>query len=230
MLPQVNVVIPTIGKDRMIIDLLQQLEEQDDEILRNIFVMDNGMPESTRRDCEMFKHVSVIRCHNLGIYEMWNKGVLKSMLVNPVDYIAIFNDDIILVADKFLTRLVEPLDTRDDVWASCGNYDQREFDHYYHRFPGTFKDGGFAGFCFAVKGEAYMMGLPLFETRYHWWYGDDDFVHEIEHAGKQAVMAQSAYMLHIDNGSKTIVQYTPEFNAKVAKDQEIYLKKWHSHT
>lgn len=226
-MPQVNIVIPTVGKNRMIIDLLQQLEEQQDEILRDIYVIDNGMPENTRSDCRMFKHVKIVDGKDLGIYQMWNLGIMLVRSVHPDDYVAIFNDDLILDTPKFLTTLVEPLDTQEDVWAVCGNYDHRYFDTYYEEVRGTFKDGGFAGFCFAVKGEAYGLGLPFFEERYFWWFGDDDFVHSIHKCGKMVAMTRDAWMTHIANGSNTVTQYTPEFNEKVAKDQVIYLRKWH---
>lgn len=232
MLPKVNVVIPTIGKDRMVIDLLQQLEEQDEDILGHIFVMDNGMPEQTKKDCYMFRHVKVIDSPGASIYHMWNKGVKLSLGVNQCDYIAIFNDDLILNTDNFLTRLVEPLDLHEEVWAACANYSgpsRGDEDSYMEEVTGTFKDQGFAGFCFAVKGEAFVGGLPLFEERYHWWFGDDDFVHAVHKMGHKTVMATQAWMIHIDNGSNTIVQYTPEFNEKVARDQEIYVAKWHTH-
>lgn len=227
MQPQVNIVIPTLGKNRMVISLLDYIEEEDEDILRTIFVLDNGMPEGTAKDCARFPHVKVIDCKGMKIYRMWNKGVQYSIRTKPTDYIAIFNDDIITNTGNFLTNLVEPLDCHEDIWAACGNYDQRDCDDYYQEVTGTFKDGGFAGFCFAVKGEAYLNGLPLFEERYNWWYGDDDFLHNIHKLGKRAVMSRGAYMFHIGNGSNTIEQYTDEFNEMVAKDREIYMRKWH---
>lgn len=228
-MPMCSVIIPTIGKSRMIIELLQQLEEQQDEVLRAIYVIDNGMPEKTRDDCRMFKHVKIVDGKGLGIYQMWNLGVMLVRSVFPHDYIAVFNDDLILDVDKFLSVLIEPLDNQEDIWAVCGNYDHRDFAHYYQELTGTYKDKGFAGFCFVVKGEAYADGLPFFEEAYHWWFGDDDFVHSVHKCGKSVAMTRDAWMTHIDNGSNTIVQYTPEFNEKVAVDQQIYNQKWHSH-
>lgn len=229
MMPKVTVVIPTIGKDRMIIDLLQQIAEDDDDIVRYVYVMDNGMDADTRKDCKMFSKVVIFPCEGLGIYAMWNKGVEMSLTLEPEDYIAILNDDLILTASGFFTSLVEPMDLNDDIWATCGNYDRRQFAGHYHYFPGTFKDGGFAGFCFAVRGTAYEMGLPPFEEQYVVWYGDDDLLHNIAKRDKLAVMAKDATMIHINGGSNTFGDRCRLVNDENAKDTEIYMKKWHTH-
>ena len=228
-MPKVSVVIPTIGKDRMIIDLLQQIAEQNDDIVRQIIVLDNGMDEATRNDCMMFPDVVKLHAPKMNIYQMWNHGVKLSLGRNPHDYIAILNDDLILSTDAFFTKLVEPLDIYQNIWATCGNYDNRESDQLCVDAQGTFKDGGFAGFCFAVRGEAYIKGLPLFEERYNWWYGDDDLMHNIHKRGYRTTMTIDARMIHIDNGSKSVIQYTEDFNRKVASDQEVYMRKWHNH-
>jgi len=236
---KVSIVIPTIGKDRDIIDLLQQITEQADDVVRDVYVFDNGMPENTRKDCAIFPDIKLIPAIGMGIYKMWNWGVVKSLRYNPTDYVAILNDDLTLMTDNFFTKLIEPLDLHGDVYAVCGNYCARGLDPRFSPFEhdpddymlevsGTYKDHGFAGFCFAVKGEAYLNGLPPFEEGYHWWYGDDDFVHCIHAMGKKTVVSLNAHLHHIDGGSQTVVQYTPEFNEKVAKDGELYRKKWHN--
>ncbi len=237
MMPQVNVVIPTIGTSRMVIDLLQQITEMDDDAVRQVIVFDNGMDQATKDLCNFFPNIRVINAYHKNIYEMWNMGVKEVLSTHPNDYIAILNDDLLLVSDRFFTKLVEPLDMMDDVWATCGNYDvsgyamgkYRDIEDFYRYTTGTFKDGGFAGFCFAVKAEAYIHGLPLFEEKYHWWYGDDDFVHSIHKAQKRTTMSNLAVFEHIGGGSQSVVQYTPSFNEMVAKDQEVYMRKWHTH-
>lgn len=232
-LPQVNVIIPTIGKERMIIDLLQQIAEIDDDVVRQVIVFDNGMDEETAKLCNIFPGVRVIDARGKGIYKMWNMGVKEVLTTFPDDYIAILNDDLQLMTQSFFTKLVEPLDMYEDIWAVCGNYNKELHPHneddIYKEVTGTFKDNGFAGFCFAVRANAFIKGLPLFEEDYYWWYGDDDLVHSVHKAGKRTVISLQADMIHIHNGSQTIVQYTPEFNERVAKDRDIYMRKWHSH-
>lgn len=237
-LPQVNIIIPTIGKDRMVVDLLQQIHEMDDDTVRQVIVFDNGMDDATRDLCNFFSGVRVINAYDKNIYEMWNMGVKEIIATHPNDYIAILNDDLLLISDKFFTKLVEPLDMMDDVWATCGNYDvagyaaggYRDIDDFYRYTTGTFKDGGFAGFCFAVKGEAYLNRLPLFDTSFHIWYGDDDLVHNIHKLGKQTVMANLAIVEHINGGSNTFGDRCRLQNDENAKDTEIYMKKWHVHS
>lgn len=230
MLPSVSVVIPTIGKDRMIIDLLQQITEQLDDTIRNIYVMDNGMDLQTKKDCLLFPLVKIVSCPNMGIYAMWNLGVKYSLTLDKNDYIAILNDDLILNTwSDFFKRLIEPLDLDPDIWAACGNYDHRDLgDVPFVDVTGTFKDGGFAGFCFVVPGRAYMAGLPLFDERYKIWYGDDDLMHHIHKKKKRTVMAGGAFMTHINGGSNSFGDRCRLVNEENQKDTDIYMKKWHA--
>lgn len=236
-LPQVNVIIPTIGKDRMVVDLLQQITEMDDDAVRQVIVFDNGMDQATKDLCNFFPNIRVINAYHKNIYEMWNMGVKEVLATHPNDYIAILNDDLLLVSDKFFTKLVEPLDMMDDVWATCGNYDvpgyamgkYRDIEDFYRYTTGTYKDGGFAGFCFAIKGHAYLKGLPLFDTRFNIWYGDDDLVHNIHKLGKQTTMSNLALVEHLNGGSNSFGDRSRFSNEENAKDTEIYMKKWHSH-
>lgn len=228
-LPGVNVVIPTIGKDRMIVDLLQQITEQDDDIVDNIYVMDNGMDSQTKKDCLMFPKVKIFNCPKLNIYQMWNLGIKYSLGNKEHNYIAILNDDLILCTVKdFFTQLVEPLDLYENIWGVCGNYDHRASDLICTEVTGTFKDNGFAGFCFAVPGRAYINGLPLFDERYNIWYGDDDLVHYIHKAGKRTVMSIAATMIHIKGGSNSFGDRSKLVNEENQKDTDIYMKKWHT--
>ena len=230
-LPQVNVIIPTIGKDRMIVDLLQQIYELDDDIVRQVIVLDNGMDQDTLGLCRYFSYARIVDARGKSIYQMWNMGVKEVLTTHPGDYLVILNDDIILETDAFFTKLVEPLDMYADIWATCGNYNKElhpySEDDIAKDVTGTFKDNGFAGFCFAVKAEAFLNRLPLFEEKYFWWYGDDDFVHEVHKLNKRTTLSLQAIMTHINNGSQSIEQYTPSFNELVAKDREVYMRKWH---
>lgn len=230
-MPKVNIVIPTIGTEGYIVDLLQQIYTMDDDIVRNVFVYDNGMPAHILNGVKMFTNVTVIPAQDKNLYEMWNQGVKDTMIQNPDDYIAILNDDLILRADNFFSKLVEPLDIHEDIWATSANWDWREYPDYYQKwdtFPGTRKDNGFAGFCFAVKGQAYQLGLPLFETRYQIWCGDDDFLVEIYKHGGKTAMAIEAKVEHIDGGSKSFGDLCRLPNEINAKDVELYMLKHHT--
>lgn len=224
-----NVVIPTIGKDEMILFLLQQIVLINDDIIKNIYVYDNGMSPHVRLKCAEFG-VEIIDAIGDKIYSMWNKGVVKSLLDQDIDYICIFNDDLILdVRPNWFKDLIYPL-SNENFWAACGNYNPQihSSESNFTKVTGTYKDNGFAGFCFAVSREAYESGLPFFDERFNWWYGDDDFVHSVYKMGNSVVVSNKAQMIHIDGGSKSVVQYTPEFNAMVEQDRILYYRKWHN--
>jgi len=223
-----SVVIPTIGKNNMIINLINQINTINDEQLDQIIVLDNGTSRNVLDQLQTLKNVVVINCISIGIYSMWNIGVKEVLKRNQNNYICIFNDDIIIEeTSTWFEDLISPL-FDDEVWASCANYDQRYSDQKYIEVTGTFKDGGFGGFCFAVDPKAYLNGLPLFDKNYYWWYGDDDFVHSIHRKKKKTVMSIGAKIQHINGGSQSITQYTNEFNEKVEKDKIYYLEKWHA--
>jgi hypothetical protein len=224
-----NIVIPTIGKNEMIVRLLSQILDINDDIIKNIYIYDNGMTEEVRNKCINFG-IEVIDAHGQGIYSMWNSGVLKSLIDKDIGYICIFNDDLILdVRHNWFKDLLSPLDN-EDVWATCGNYNYiiHNEDLEYKPVIGTYKNNGFAGFCFAVARKAYSNGLPLFDENYNWWYGDDDFVNTVYKNNKQAVLSIKANMIHIDGGSKSVVQYTPDFNRMVEQDRILYYRKWYN--
>ena len=223
-----SVVIPTIGKNNMIINLINQINNISDESLDQILVLDNGSPEYVIDELSKIKNVIVINCVNVGIYSMWNIGVKEVLKRNQNNYICIFNDDIIIEeTNTWFYDLISPL-FNDDVWASCANYNQRFSEEKYVEVTGTFKDNGFGGFCFVVDPKAYLNGLPLFDKNYYWWYGDDDFVHCIHRKKKKTVLSINAKIHHINGGSQSVTQYTPSFNEKVEKDRIYYLEKWHA--
>lgn len=223
-----TIVIPTIGKERMIVNLLCQINYINDPAVSKIVVFDNGMPEETLAAVVTIDKLKVVHAHGLGIYQMWNLGLAEA---KDTDYAVILNDDLILDPNNpsWFQTLTAPLGDP-EIWASCGNYntDWHPYAVGFKEVQGTYKDHGFAGFCFAVKMQAFFEGLPLFDANYYWWYGDDDFVHNVHRLGKKTVLATDAVMHHIHGGSQTIVQYTPEFNEKVEQDRIYYLEKWHN--
>jgi GT2 family glycosyltransferase len=224
-----NIVIPTVGKNEMIVNLLHQIRSINDNIIKNIYVFDNGMPDTVRLKCLEF-NVEIISSHGDRIYQMWNKGVVKSMQDEDIEYVCIFNDDLILdIKQDWFKSLLEPL-KEESIWATCGNYNHYIHDENldYKQVTGTYKDNGFAGFCFAIAKDAFLSGLPFFDERFNWWYGDDDFVHNVHKLNKATAVSCKAKMVHIDGGSKTVVQYTPEFNQMVEEDRIYYMEKWHN--
>jgi hypothetical protein len=212
----------------MVLNLLRQINSMRKDVVRNVFLFDNGMSRSMLDQCCSIEGVSVINAHGKGIYEMWNMGVKLSIQSDQNDHICIFNDDLELIdTGNWFEDFLSPFEET-DIWATSANYDYtHRSSAQYKDVSGTFKDKGFAGFCFAVQSNAYLQGLPLFDERYEWWYGDDDFVHSVHRAGKRTTMSLNAGITHINGGSQSTIQYTTEFNQRVLRDKDLYFSKWH---
>jgi GT2 family glycosyltransferase len=209
----------------MVHDLLDQLVAQNE--FDKIFILDNT---DSNIKYNLFKYqndkLELVSTTGLKIYEQWNLGFSMAKNYFPDSYVVVLNDDLILRCDNFLSKLVSPLIEDENVWASCGNYDSRISEYPYIDIEGTYKNNGFAGFCFALSKLIDFNGEDIFETNYNWWYGDDDLVHSVHKYGKRVVMSIEALMTHIDNGSKSVDDNTPEFNEMVGKDHIYYMNKW----
>jgi hypothetical protein len=223
----ISCVIPTIWKDYMINNLVLQLVEQDE--FDQLLILDNSNIDHayTLADFKN-KKITLLPTAGLNIYQQWNYGVSIAKNSFSDCSIAILNDDLIIHSENFLTKLVNPLLLDVDIWASCGNYDERLSTGEYIEVAGTYKDNGFAGFCFAISSQVNFGGNEIFDSNYNWWYGDDDLIHSIHKFGKKTVMATNASFTHIDGGSKSTGGYTPEFNSMVEQDRIYYMEKWHA--
>lgn len=216
-------VIPTIWKDKMVNNLLDQLVEQNE--FSKLFVLDNT--DSSIDNLSEFRNekLQLVSTTGLSIYQQWNLGFLMAKKCFPNSYVVVLNDDLILNCENFLTKLVTPL-LDESIWASCGNYDHRASESLIIDVEGTYKNNGFAGFCFALSNLINFEDQDIFDSNYGWWYGDDDLVHTIHNYGKRTIMSINALMTHIDNGSKSVVTNTSEFNEIVEKDYMYYTNKW----
>jgi hypothetical protein len=212
----------------MIENLVEQITRINDVNLSKIIVLDNGAHRNTIDRLSQNPIVEIVSCISLGIYTMWNIGIKKCLEENPDQIICIFNDDIVIdEKPNWFNDLFIPF-SEEDVWATCANYSDFVGEKYYIEVSGTFKDNGFGGFCFAVTSNAYKSGLPFFDEKYNWWYGDDDFVHSIHHMNKKVTLSTEARINHINGGSQSVVQYSDDFNRRVEKDRIYYMDKWHA--
>lgn len=223
-----SIVIPTIGKNNMINNLVDQILRVNNGNLKKIYILNNGASKDVIDQLCDKAFVEIVDCLSSGIYQMWNIGVKKCLTDDNNQSICIFNDDIIIHEnDKWFDYLFSPF-VEEENWATCANYSNLVRQEAYIEVSGTFKSGGFGGFCFAINPVAYQSGLDFFDENYNWWYGDDDFVHSIQKVNKKVTLSIRAKIDHINGGSQTVVQYTDSFNKKVAKDRVYYLDKWHA--
>lgn len=224
------VVIPVKGRHELTEHLLDQLIDQGQA--DRIFVYDNGS-DTDQYGVPMRGGVDVIPADGMTIYEMWNAGIERALELTPDKRcnIAILNNDLVLKADHWLGRLTAGLRAHPSILASSANYDGRDGADI-QAVQSTFKDGGLAGFAFAVRGEAFASGQLELDKGYGWYWGDDDLMQQIAKVGGLAVLVQSAHVEHIGGGSQTSCAGTtqrlgtPELREQAEKDRAYFLAKW----
>lgn len=223
------VVIPVKNRLDLTTAILDQLKEQGgyDEIL----VFDNGSTDGTDAYLDTQDIASVYDAAGAGIYNLWNQGLKEAQNLaggGPCN-VAILNNDLIL-GDHWLETMAREM-RGSNALAVCGNYDGRN-GPAVQQTTSTFKDGGFAGFAFMVRGECMGSVVPYFDEAYTWYFGDDDFINEIHKAGCWAGLVTTAAVEHIGGGSQTSSNGTrerlgtPELRASVDKDTQHYVGKW----
>jgi GT2 family glycosyltransferase len=189
-----------------------------------LFVLDNGSGDGTAewlRRRPVHTMVQGVDAAGLSIYGMWNLGVRLARDRHPSANVAILNNDI-RPGPQFVSRLAAGLRSRPDLWVVSPNYDHRPVRGVQY-VQSTFKRGGVAGFAFMARGEAF--DEICFDEGFHWWYGDDDFVAQVEARGGRAGIVGEATVEHIGGGAQT-VRYTPALLADIERDRRRMWAKW----
>jgi hypothetical protein len=173
------VVIPTRYYVDMIEDLLPSLTEAS-----KIYIYDNGLSTELYDRLESHAELTMINAYGSSIYKMWNDGWSLAQLEFENPYVAILNDDIYFLPGT-LELMAKALNDNPSVAAICPEYERRVAEGISDNsspmiVSSTFGNRGMAGFAFMLKGE-----LPIvkIDENYNWWYGDDELVWNIEHAG-----------------------------------------------
>lgn len=226
------VAIPVKGEHTYTEALLRQLGEQAE--YTGIFVFDNGA-DTDPYTGYVPDACQVVPAAGMNIHEMWNAGIKMARQNFTTCNIAILNNDL-EVGPHFLSGLAAALRSNETLFAVCPNYDSRDFEGDIlavrgiaaGREDGT---GGLAGFAFMVRGELYDKGFPLFDENYKLWYGDNDFVQNVELAGGLCGVVKATSVVHIDGGSKTAGDgssrlKSPELERWAAEDREYFIAKW----
>ncbi len=191
---------------------------------QRVWVYDNGCGPTARRWLERAArrgHITVVDAAGQRLHTMWNDGVARALAEDPDADIAILNNDLAL-GESFLHLLQVGLHSAQDLWAVSPNYDGRNLSGVA-RVTSTFKHGGLAGFAFMAPAEAFR--TVRFDENFAWWYGDDDFVWQIERAGRRVAVVGNATVEHVGGGSRTIV-YDAATVAAIEADLLYGLQKW----
>ncbi len=228
------VVIPVKGKHDLTRDLLEQLHEQGG--YDQIFIFDNGAHDDpVPTDFLAYKNLTVIPSAGKTIHQMWNAGINEALNRARRCNIAILNNDLIL-GDDFLEQMAKGLRCHPQLISVSANYDKRDCPEFVQAVKGVAAGrddgtGGWAGFAFMIRGEAFEAGLPKFDEQFELWYGDNDFVLNIDRMGGVYGIVRDAHVEHIGGGSNTSGDgmkrlATPELEAMVERDRVKFEKKW----
>lgn len=226
LVPETYVVIPV--KDRLDLTkaILRQLEAQGG--YKAIFVYDNGSGQDTERYLASQKIAEVFDGAGMNIHEMWNAGCAEAVKRWPKANVAILNNDLDL-GDGFLAEMGEALRFGGDekLVTVSANYDGRKGAKVQpvrgicaNRYDGT---GGWAGFAFMCKGELWANGFR-FDEQFDLWFGDNDYLLQIEQAGGWYGIATEARCEHIGGGSQTSKAH--DLDERIAKDRARFKAKW----
>ncbi len=189
-----------------------------------LFVLDNGSEDGTWDwlQCQpLAVSVEPVDAVGLGIYAMWNLGIRLARQRAQLCDIAILNNDI-QICPHFLDRLSAGLRSKPDLWAVSANYGAQPVEGLRY-VRGSFKTGGLAGFAFMARGEIF--DRLSFDEGFHWWYGDDDFVAQIESRGGRVGIVGSAAVEHVGGGGQT-VRYTRARLGAIERDRRRMWSKW----
>lgn len=217
------VVIPVKGHHDLTDALVDQLLDQGEA--DGIFIFDNG---SDTDPYPQRPGVTVIPAAGKNIHEMWNAGVQTCVSGAPRCNIAILNNDL-EVGPGFLSGLAATLRADSRRLAVSPNYDNRPGTGFLevkgicaNRYDGT---GGLAGFAFMVPGEMFAAGFPPFDETLQWWYGDADFILNIERFGGMYGIARDVSCVHVNGGSQSTVE-DDTFRTVIAEDRARFEAKW----
>jgi hypothetical protein len=162
------------------------------------------------------KRVRVLS-HTRGIYDSWNAGLDLAQQMGA--YAVVLNDDVSLHPHA----MAKALSALEHGYAIAG------FDAYERPEPervppfldvsGSFRHGGVPGFAFAADPEA----CARVDTRFEWWYGDDDLFFATEGRGGRLCVRLGAWVGH--QAETTAVHYPWTIEAR-ARDVERFREKW----
>lgn len=223
------VVIPFKGKVEMTNNLVNQLLEQNptnQTNLRQIYLMNNG--ESQSFPWGEHPNCSTIECKGMNIHQMWNLGISISSRSTQKDIpqlysVMLLNNDTKIDTSDYLQTLERLLRSADNIAAVSSSTGQLTPQQIETQFEYGNEHNHIRGDAFMIKGE-----LPFrFDERYIWYYGEMDYICQIENSGYLSCISYLAHHTPIDGGSNTIREFDYEyFNRFLMNDQDIFYHKW----
>lgn len=216
----------------MLTNLISELAHKDQ--LTGVVVVDNGYdpPFHTYhpnthfiRDAENPPNLS--RLWNLGLRYVADKEAERVASVAPNKpcpndyYVAVLNDDLMTLPDRFVSRLAEAMQ---DTNAAAAYPDQHLIGRgvdgpviVHTKATPVSLYTRLTGYAFALRGSA---GLYADENL-RWWYGDDDLDWRAREAGG-SVLVGGLRVTHVSPNQSTV----GELAAQVEVDRKTFIAKW----
>lgn len=197
------VAIPFKDEPEITISIINQLVAQDE--FDWLMLMDNGSTEESSSAVieAMSDKCIYVRWPDYSIYEMWNNAWLDFQKFGDEEFnLAILNNDI-TIPENYLSTLARFLRSDDEIWLTYADYQRNTCDGTAptlsgRETTGTYGHGGMSGCAFMVKGEILNQGMPLVDTQFEWWCGDDDIAQNIAKLGKKMVRVVGLPLDHVN--------------------------------
>lgn len=197
----------------------------DEQGVAHIAVMDNGHTQENALELAKWEanheRLTIYAMLGAGIYQMWNFAVDLANDIFDADRLLLLNDDI-TIPRGMVNALSDALTVDASLWAISADYHPRAPGGHYGSVSyvhGTFKDYGMAGFAFMFDPQR---GIR-FDEKFGHWYGDDDFVRQIEVEDGRVGVLNGVTVGHV--GGATSVRF-PELAEVIAKDGKYFDDKW----
>lgn len=225
---------PTAAHVQMTQAVLQRLLR---EPTARVYLLDNG-GDAVHAQAARAQQMALAQAHggrlqriaaeDFNIHQMWNMGWAAALQdFGDQVLIAFVNNDI-----HFRPGTLEVLARallKNEVWATHPDNSARVADGVRLSgrsitTHGSKRHGGLTGHCFVIKGGIHTLGgLAMFDTRFHWWYGDDDFAFRIERAGYQVHAVEG---LPCDHLNEATLVHRPEWAARRDADRALFVALW----
>jgi GT2 family glycosyltransferase len=169
----------------------------------------------------------------VGVYDFWNQGITKALENPKVEYVGVFNDDIILPPhwlDVFLWLFHkhETLYYLFPAWT-CGPDIPHDLTKRAHdALVGSWDvvQDVLAGFCFMCPRKTFETEIGLFDTQFRIWAGDTDFYYRMLAKGYKTYRTDNVLIHHFYSRTLNEMRQSRKVEKILMADQSKLAQKY----
>jgi len=227
----VYIVMPCLRKPDITRECLESIKKNTPEWFYRVILIDNGS-EDNKKNFENFCPKGSIYIYNSkpkNVTDSWNQGIKEALRLGA-DYILIMNNDVV-VGKKWLEELVRIM-RENQLWCLSPDYIAGEKPKHFEKLveerlemPEDLQPRA-GRFCFICPAKTFKR-VGLFDRRFHYWHGDDDFELRLRQRGKIPYYTRRVIVYHYE--SKTLNERRlkdERFAKRLIRDAEEFAKKW----